>query len=63
MWPSKQQRCQFPSGIEAVNCAIDIQRELAGRNASVPEHRRMRFRIGVNLGDVTEQDGALYGDG
>jgi adenylate cyclase len=53
----------FPSAMEAVECAIDIQRELAGRNASVPEHRRMRFRIGVNLGDVTEQDGALYGDG
>lgn len=54
---------EFPSAIEAVNCASDIQRELAGRNASLPEHRRMRFRIGVNLGDVTEQDGALYGDG
>src|SRR5262245_32910105 len=54
---------EFPSAIEAVTCAIDIQRELAGRNAALPEHRRMRFRIGVNLGDVTEQDGALYGDG
>ena len=54
---------EFPSAIEAVTCAIDIQRELAGRNAALPEHRRMRFRIRVNLGDVTEQDGALYGDG
>jgi len=54
---------EFPSAIEAVHCAVDIQRELAGRNASLPEHRRMRFRIGINLGEVTEQDGALYGDG
>ncbi|MGH2359514.1 MAG: adenylate/guanylate cyclase domain-containing protein, partial [bacterium] len=54
---------EFPSAVEAVNCAVDVQRELAGRNASVPEHRRMRFRVGVNLGDVTEQDSALYGDG
>jgi adenylate cyclase len=54
---------EFSSAVEAVNCAVDIQRELAGRNAPIPEHRRMRFRIGVNLGDVTEQAGALYGDG
>ena len=54
---------EFPSAIEAVKGAIEIQRELAGRNASLPEHRRMRFRIGLNLGDVIEQDGALYGDG
>src|SRR3954469_23938573 len=54
---------EFPSAIEAVDCAVGIQRELAGRNASLPEHRSMRFRIGINLGDVTEQDGALYGDG
>jgi adenylate cyclase len=54
---------EFPSAIEAVQSAVAIQRELAGRNASLPEHRRMRFRIGVNLGDVAESDGALYGDG
>lgn len=54
---------EFSSAIEAVEGAVEIQRELAGRNASLPEHRRMRFRIGVNVGDVTEQDGALYGDG
>jgi len=54
---------QFPSAIEAVNCAVDIQCELGNRNTSLPEHRATRFRIGINLGDVTEQDGALYGDG
>src|SRR5215471_10319386 len=54
---------EFPSAVEAVNCAADIQRDLAERNAPCPEHRRMQFRVGINLGDVTEQDGALYGDG
>lgn len=54
---------EFPSAIEAVHSAVAIQRELSGRNVSLPEHRKMRFRIGVNLGDVTEDDGALYGDG
>ena len=54
---------EFASAIEAVDCAVAIQRELAGRNVSLPEHRAMRFRVGVNLGDVTVQDGALYGDG
>ena len=54
---------EFTSAVEAVNCAVDVQRELAGRNASLPEHRRMQFRIGINLGDVVEEDGALYGDG
>jgi adenylate cyclase len=54
---------EFPSAVEAVSSAVEIQRELAGRNASLPEHRKMHFRIGLNLGDVTEQDGALYGDG
>ena len=61
--PGDAMLAEFPSAIEAVSCAVDIQRELAGRNSSVPEHRRMRFRIGVNVGDVTEQDNALYGDG
>ncbi len=54
---------EFPSAIEAVQCAIEIQNELAIRNAAAPEPRRMSIRIGVNLGDVLEQDGALYGDG
>jgi adenylate cyclase len=54
---------EFPSGVEAVRCAVEIQQELARRNASLPESRRMLLRIGVNLGDVIEQNGALYGDG
>ena len=53
---------EFASAIEAVRCACEIQRELARVNADRPEPRRMRVRIGINLGDVLESDGALYGD-
>ena len=55
---------EFPSAVEAVDCAVKIQHELAKRNAQLAEHRRMIFRIGINLGDVIEQqDGTIYGDG
>ena len=54
---------EFPSGVEGVQCAVEIQQELARRNAQLADHRRMQFRIGINLGDVIEEDGALYGDG
>jgi adenylate cyclase len=55
---------EFPSAVEAVDCAAEIQRELEKRNAQLAEHRRMQFRIGINLGDVIEQDdGTIYGDG
>lgn len=54
---------EFPSAVEGVQCAVEIQQELARRNAQLAEHRRMQFRIGINLGDVIEEDGALYGDG
>jgi hypothetical protein len=55
---------EFPSAVEAVDCAIEIQHELTRRNAQLAEHRRMQYRIGVNLGDVIEQeDGTIYGDG
>ncbi len=54
---------EFGSAIEAVRCAADIQEELGARNSELREERRMQFRIGVNVGDVTERDGALFGDG
>ena len=55
---------EFPSAVEAVDCAVEIQRELAKRNAQLAEHRRMQFRIGINLGDVIgQEDGTIYGDG
>ncbi len=54
---------EFQSAVEAVRAAVEIQQELTVRNGVLPEPRRMRLRIGLNLGDVIEQDGALYGDG
>jgi len=55
---------EFPSAVEAVECAVEIQRALARRNAQLASHRRMDFRIGINLGDViVRDDGSLYGDG
>jgi adenylate cyclase len=54
----------FPSTIGAVRAAIVIQDELNSRNGTLSEDRRMRFRMGVNLGDVIEKmDGTVYGDG
>ncbi len=53
----------FPSVVDAVQCAVDIQKQLALRNADLPEDRKMEFRIGVNLGDVIEEEETLYGDG
>ena len=48
---------EFPSPVEAVRCAVDIQRELEAHNVDLPEDRRMRLRIGVNLGDVIVEAG------
>jgi adenylate cyclase len=54
---------EFASPVEAVRCAIEIQQEIETRNANLPEDRRMRFRIGVNLGDVMAEGDNLFGDG
>ena len=54
----------FGSVVEAVQCANAVQTEIGVRNQDLPDDRRMAFRIGVNLGDVIEQDdGTIYGDG
>ena len=54
----------FESVVEAVQCGVNVQSELEARNSALPENRRMAFRIGINLGDVIEQDdGTIYGDG
>ena len=54
----------FKAATEAVSTTVEIQSELAQRNEALPEVRRMRFRIGVNLGEVIERsDGTVYGDG
>ena len=55
---------EFPSAVEAVQCAAEIQKVLEGRNLELSPERRMDFRIGINLGDVIEEaDGTIYGDG
>ena len=54
---------EFGSVVNAVECAVAIQRELHERNAALTEDRRMRFRIGVNLGDVLVEGGDLFGEG
>ncbi len=54
---------EFTSVVDAVNCAVEIQRELAERNADLPDNRKMVFRIGVNLGDVIQEGERIYGDG
>ena len=54
---------EFPSVVKAVESAIRIQRDLAERNAAVPEERQLRFRIGLNLGDVLVEAEDLYGEG
>jgi class 3 adenylate cyclase len=55
---------EFPSAVEAVQAAIEIQKSLEGHNIELEPARRMQFRIGVNLGDVIEEpDGTIYGDG
>ena len=54
---------EFSSVVEAVNCAAEIQRSMAARNAGSQGRREMAFRIGVHLGDVIVEDGDLYGDG
>ncbi len=54
---------EFHSIVDAIRCAVEIQHELADRNAPVPEDRRMQFRIGVNVGDVIAEENHLYGTG
>ena len=54
---------EFPSAVEAVRCAVAAQEGMRLRNAEIPEDRRIAYRIGVNVGDVVDQDGDLLGDG
>src|SRR6202040_3174210 len=54
---------EFASVVDAVRCAVEIQRGMADREPEVPEERRIRFRIGVNLGDVIAEEHDIFGDG
>ncbi len=57
------QLCEFPSAVDAVRCAVEVQATLVRRNAGVPDEQKVQYRVGVNLGDVIVEDGDIYGDG
>jgi adenylate cyclase len=61
--PGDNVLAEFASAVEAVQCAVAVQREIASRNTVLPPHRQMVFRIGINLGDVVVEGERLYGDG
>jgi adenylate cyclase len=54
---------EFPSVVNAVACAVEIQRKMGERNLDVPQERRIEFRMGVNLGDIIVEDNDIFGDG
>ena len=54
---------EFGSVVDAVRCAVEVQRGMTDREPGVPEERRIRFRIGVNLGDVIVEEHDIFGDG
>ena len=61
--PGDNVLAEFVSVVDAVQCAVAVQKELQTRNAELPESRRMAFRIGINLGDVIDEEDRIYGDG
>ncbi len=61
--PGDNVLAEFGSVVDAVECAVEIQKELKTRNVDLPENQRMEFRIGVNLGDVIEDGEQILGDG
>ena len=61
--PGDNLMAEFVSVVDAVDCAVKIQKEINFRNSALPEKQRMEFRIGINMGDVIEEKGRIYGDG
>jgi adenylate cyclase len=61
--PGDNVLAEFASVVDAVECAVEIQQVLRAKNALLPETRKMEFRIGINLGDVIEEEDSIYGDG
>ena len=61
--PGDNLLAEFASAVDAVRSAAEIQRELKDKNADLPDHRKMRFRIGINVGDVVVEGERIYGDG
>ena len=54
---------EFGSVVDALRCAAEVQREMAGRGAEMPPERRIEYRIGINVGDIVVEDGDIFGDG
>jgi adenylate cyclase len=54
---------EFPSVVDAVRCAVEVQRGMVERNVETPEDNRIAFRMGVNLGDVIVEEHDIFGDG
>jgi adenylate cyclase len=61
--PGDNLLADFASVVDAVQCAVAVQKEIKARNDELPENRRMQFRVGINLGDVIQEEGRIYGDG
>ena len=61
--PGDNLLAEFVSVVDAVQCAVAVQKEIKARNDQFPENRRMQFRIGINLGDVIQEEDRIYGDG
>jgi adenylate cyclase len=61
--PGDNLLAEFSSVVDAVECVVEIQQDLEAKNAELSERRRMEFRIGINLGDVIEEEERIYGDG
>jgi adenylate cyclase len=54
---------EFGSVVDALRCAVEVQREMTGRNAGAPRDNRIEFRVGINVGDIVVEDGDIFGDG
>src|SRR5499433_1932731 len=54
---------EFGSVVDALRCAVDVQREMPGRNNGMPPDNRIEFRVGINVGDIVVEDGDIFGDG
>jgi class 3 adenylate cyclase len=54
---------EFASVVDPVRCAVELQRQMAARNAATPAERRIEFRMGINVGDIIIEDGDIFGDG
>jgi adenylate cyclase len=61
--PGDNLLAEFASVVEAVRSAVEVQEELKTRNEELPQERRMKYRMGINVGDVISEEGRIYGDG